>query len=147
MCVQVNGSPSSDTANGWGPEGGHVYQKGFVELFCSPEAFKQLETTLKDFKTLRYSASNAAGEVSGSIKTTAVSWGVFPGTEIKQALVASADSFKVWAQEAFALWSMWADLLQAGSPGKAVLEDIQKSWYLVAVVEENYASGDVFSFL
>lgn len=145
--MQVNGLASADKANGWGPAGGHVFQKGFVEFFCSPDAFKQLEMTLQGSKSLSYSASNAAGAVSGTTKTTAVSWGVFPGSEVKQPLVSSADSFKVWAQEAFGLWSMWIDVLEAGSPGKTVLEDIQKSWYLVSVVEEDYVAGDVFSFL
>lgn len=145
--MQVSGLPSADKANGWGPAGGQVFQKGFVEFFCSPEAFKQLETTLKGSKSLSYSATTASGEVTGNIKTTAVSWGVFPGAEVQQALVCSADSFKAWASEAFGLWSMWADVLEAGSPGKALLQDIQKSWYLVQVVEENYSAGDVFSFL
>lgn len=145
--VQVNGLPSEDKANGWGPAGGQVFQKGFVEFFCSPEAFKQLQSTLQDSKTLSYSSSTAAGGVAGTTKTTAVAWGVFPGAEVKQPLVSSADSFKVWAKEAFGLWSMWVDVLEAGSPGRAVLEDIQKSWVLVSVVEENYQAGNVFSFL
>ena len=29
-------------AQGWGPAGGHVYQKGHVEFFASPESFKAL---------------------------------------------------------------------------------------------------------
>lgn len=143
----MNGLASADKANGWGAAGGQVFQKGFVEFFCSPEAFKQLEATLKGSQTLRYSSSTAAGEVAGAVGSTAVAWGVFPGSEVKQPLISSPDSFKVWAKEAFGLWSMWGDVLEAGSPGKAVLEDIQKSWVLVSVVEENYQTGDVFSFL
>ncbi|KAK5816582.1 methylenetetrahydrofolate reductase-domain-containing protein [Linnemannia elongata] len=32
----VNGKPSTDPLVGWGPKGGYVYQKAFVELFVGP---------------------------------------------------------------------------------------------------------------
>jgi methylenetetrahydrofolate reductase (NADPH) len=31
----VDGAPSSDEIVGWGPRGGYVYQKAFVEFFCN----------------------------------------------------------------------------------------------------------------
>lgn len=33
---KVNGAPSTDPAVGWGGQGGYVYQKAYLEFFCSP---------------------------------------------------------------------------------------------------------------
>lgn len=145
--VQVNGAPSEDAKEGWGGAGGFVYSRGFVEFFCSPDALKPLAAALQGSKTLSYMATNAAGDASGSEATTAVAWGAFPTSEVKQALVACPDGFKAWAAEAFGLWSMWGDVLEAGSPAKTVIDNIQNSWYLVSVVENDFVTGDVFSFL
>jgi len=38
----VNGAKSEDPIYGWGPKGGYVYQKAFVEFFVSPENFEKL---------------------------------------------------------------------------------------------------------
>ncbi|CAO3571954.1 unnamed protein product [Mortierella alpina] len=45
----VNGKPSADPLVGWGPKGGYVYQKAFLELFVGPNEVaamvKKLRTT------------------------------------------------------------------------------------------------------
>src|SRR5258707_8247228 len=38
----VDGSPSEDDTVGWGPTGGYVYQKSFVEFFASEAAVERL---------------------------------------------------------------------------------------------------------
>jgi methylenetetrahydrofolate reductase (NADPH) len=124
-----------------------VYQKGYVEFFCSPDALPGVTSNLQACKSLSFMTASAAGKVEGSSATTGVAWGSFPDSEVKQALVTCADGFAAWSKEAFDLWDMWADELEAGSPGKTVIDNIKNSWYLVSVVENNYVSGDVFSFL
>lgn len=146
--VQVNGSESSNVTHGWGPTGGYVYQKGFVEFFCSADAFKALAEAAQSRSTLSYMATDASGNFfCDSEATTAVSWGAFPAAEIKQPLVACVDGFKAWAGEAFELWGMWQAVLGEGSPGNGVVQGIRDTWFLVAMLDNDYVGGDVFSIL
>jgi hypothetical protein len=46
----VDGSPSEDDTVGWGPAGGYVYQKSFVEFFASKAVVEQLERTIGKVK-------------------------------------------------------------------------------------------------
>ena len=39
----VNGAPSTDEVVGWGPKGGYVYQKCFVEFFAEEEDVTKIE--------------------------------------------------------------------------------------------------------
>ena len=77
----------------------YVYQKAYVEFFCSPENFAQLEARLRGKKTLTYMAVNSAGDVRSNVAHTdvnAVTWGVFPAKEVVQPTVVDPQSFSVW---------------------------------------------------
>lgn len=149
----VNGAASDDATAGWGGAGGLVYQKGYVEFFASPETFAALLPKLKESSSLAFIAKAAGGEVTSSAvlasdATSVVSWGVFPGKEIVQPYVLDRASFLARADEAFALWSVeWGNLYEADSPSLALLKGIQDSWVLVAVLDNDYVSGDVFKVL
>lgn len=43
----VNGKPSTDPLVGWGPKGGYVYQKAFLELFVGPDEVAALVQKLR----------------------------------------------------------------------------------------------------
>jgi len=43
----VDGSPSEDDTVGWGPAGGYVYQKPFVEFFASTAVVERLERAIR----------------------------------------------------------------------------------------------------
>ncbi|XP_039210952.1 methylenetetrahydrofolate reductase [Crotalus tigris] len=45
----INGKPSTDPIVGWGPEGGYVFQKAYLEFFTSAENIKALLTVLKKY--------------------------------------------------------------------------------------------------
>ena len=146
--MQVNAAESADVTHGWGPAGGYIYQKGYVEFFCSADAFKALAQAAQSRSTVSYMATDASANFfSDSDATTAVAWGVFPASEIKQPLVACADGFKAWAAEAFELWGMWQGTLEEGSTAGPILQGIRKSWFLVGMLDNDYVSGDVFSVL
>jgi methylenetetrahydrofolate reductase (NADPH) len=85
------------------------------------------------------SASPNASSVS------AVSWGVFPGSEIVEPYVADLASFKLWAEEAFALWT--AEFGAAFEEVPAVLKEVQSSWVLVSVLSHDYISSDAIKVL
>jgi methylenetetrahydrofolate reductase (NADPH) len=56
---RVNGAPSDDPQVGWGGPGGLVYQKAYVEFFCSEEKLRTLlRITDERHKNLSYHAVN-----------------------------------------------------------------------------------------
>ncbi len=44
----VDGAPSSDEVFGWGPRAGFVFQKGFVEFFCTEDDLDIIEKKVAD---------------------------------------------------------------------------------------------------
>ncbi len=44
----VNGTSSSDKTVGWGPKGGYVFQKGFVEFFCEEKDVRPLQKNIEE---------------------------------------------------------------------------------------------------
>lgn len=118
----VDGVPSSHPIHGWGPKGGFVFQKAFVEFFLP---LTEWNTNLRPYlesPTVRESVSWFAGDSKGNFESSqppqkghdekaavhAVTWGMFPGKEIATATMVEAVSFRTWAEEAFALWAEWA---------------------------------------
>ncbi|KAF9292762.1 hypothetical protein BGZ88_006134 [Linnemannia elongata] len=58
----VNGVKSDDKVFGWGPSGGYVYQKAFLEFFVSPDQLPILIDRLKtQYPTYTYNAINHSG--------------------------------------------------------------------------------------
>jgi len=146
---RVNGTLSTDPLFGWGPSNGVVYQKAYVEFFCSPE---MLEIVLDGLQqpSIEYMAVRKNGDIrtnaSGSEnRVTAVTWGVFPGQEIQQPTVVDKDSFMAWKDEAYALWDDWtAALAEDNKTGRKIISDCKNNWYLVNVVDNDFLSGDLF---
>jgi len=88
-------------------------------------------------------------------RVNAVTWGVFPGREIIQPTVVDTESFKVWKDEAFELWtSQWAQIYKSDKQDIGpeeensirVLEKIRDTWFLVNIVDNDYVSetSDIF---
>ncbi|KAL0366543.1 UNVERIFIED_CONTAM: Methylenetetrahydrofolate reductase 1 [Sesamum radiatum] len=57
----VNGAKSDSPSVGWGGPGGYVYQKAYLEFFCSPEKLNALVDKCKIFPSLTYMAVNKEG--------------------------------------------------------------------------------------
>ena len=104
--------------------------------------------------------------------TAAVTWGVWPGSQIKQPTVVDPIVFcNFWKvnlplselflnylkesfslinrflqDEAFGLWkSQWASLYEAGSESHKLIMDIAENYFLVTIIENNYISGNPFA--
>ncbi|GAV67185.1 MTHFR domain-containing protein [Cephalotus follicularis] len=145
----VNGERSDSLTVGWGGLGGYVYQKAYLEFFCSKEKLNALVDKCKALPSVTYMAVNKQGTwISnvGSTDVNAVTWGVFPAKEIIQPTVVDPASFVVWKDEAFEIWSRgWANLYPEGDPSRKLLEEVQSSYYLVSLVDNDYIHGDVFA--
>eukprot|EP01129_Flabellula_baltica_P011963 TRINITY_DN532_c0_g1_i1.p1 TRINITY_DN532_c0_g1~~TRINITY_DN532_c0_g1_i1.p1 ORF type:complete len:622 (-),score=156.03 TRINITY_DN532_c0_g1_i1:68-1837(-) len=146
----VNGAPSSDPNVGWGPSGGYVYQKAYLEFFTSPQHLEMIEEILSSKENRRrynYEAINKDGDSRGNIKNAiAVTWGVFPGTQIKQPTVVDPVSFKAWKDEAFGLWLTWKAIYEDEN-SRNVIQEIYDNYYLVTIVDNDFVKGDFISFL
>ncbi|TYH55475.1 hypothetical protein ES332_D09G237200v1 [Gossypium tomentosum] len=144
----VNGERSDSPSVGWGGPGGYVYQKAYLEFFCSLDKLDALMKNCNSFSSLTYVAVNKKGNLLSNIGLTdvnAVTWGAFPAKEIIQPTVVDPASFVVWKDEAFEIWSRsWSTLYPDGDPSKNLLEEIQSSYYLVSLVDNNYMDGNIF---
>lgn len=121
---------------GWGGPGGYVYQKAYVEFFCSSQKLDALVDKCQAFTSLTYMAVDKKGSWVSNISNTdvnAVTWGVFPSKEIIQPTVVDPSSFLVWKDEAFELWSKaWAQLYSEEDPSRKLLEEVSAimTWIL-----------------
>ncbi|KAJ7980613.1 Methylenetetrahydrofolate reductase [Quillaja saponaria] len=145
----VNGERSDSPSVGWGGSGGYVYQKAYVEFFCSKMKLDALVTKCKSLPSLTYMAVNREGTWISNVGQTdvnAVTWGVFPAKEIIQPTVVDSASFMVWKDEAFEIWSKgWASLYPEDDVSRKLLEEVQSSYFLVSLVDNDYIDGDLFA--
>jgi methylenetetrahydrofolate reductase (NADPH) len=145
----VNGARSDDLNVGWGPLGGYVYQKAYVEFFASPE---DLEIIINKVATnenphrYNFQAMNRNGDSYSNIeRAMAVTWGVFPGQQIIQPTVVDPASFKVWVEEAFLLWQTWKVIYEDEDPSRDVIDEVYNTYYLVTLVDNDFMLNDFFS--
>ncbi|KAL8873891.1 MAG: hypothetical protein Q9174_000694 [Haloplaca sp. 1 TL-2023] len=139
----VNGVKSSHPVHGWGPSGGYVYQKAYLELLVPPSLLTELIDRIDQHTTMTFYAVDKAGDLRHNAPSdgpNAVTWGVFPGKEIVQPTIVETISFTAWKDEAFRLGSDWADCHPAGSPSRQVIEEIMNKWYLINIVDNDFHS-------
>eukprot|EP00760_Papus_ankaliazontas_P015764 PhM_4_TR16711/c0_g1_i1/m.7953/K00297/metF, MTHFR; methylenetetrahydrofolate reductase (NADPH) len=140
-----NGTPSSDDVFGWGPTDGFVYQKQYVEFFCSPKNLEVLKSLLPKYPWITFMYTTPDGEcTTNSTNVNAVTWGVFRDREIVQPTIVDVESFRAWRPEAYAMWfAPFSD----GSPAPLVITDIAAQWYLVNLVDNDYVRGSFDGFM
>ena len=144
---QLNGI-KSDSSDGWGGKGGYLYQKAYLEFFCSKDNLDKLINEIKNKSNYSYCAINKSDNIISNCNdtVTALTWGVFPNSEIIQPTIADTGSFKIWKKEAFNLWlSEWGNLYEKESNSYKLLKKIYDNYYLVYLIDNNYITGDIFS--
>lgn len=113
---------------GWGGPGGYVYQKAYLEFFCSKDKLDLLVEKCKALPSVTYIAVNKEGQCVSNVgpnTVNAVTWGVFPGKEIIQPTIVDLDSFIVWKDEAFEIWTcVWGCLFPEGDSARGLLEQV-----------------------
>ncbi|EFH52005.1 hypothetical protein ARALYDRAFT_905738 [Arabidopsis lyrata subsp. lyrata] len=103
----VNAERSDSPTVGWGGPVAYVYQKAYLEFFCSKEKLDAVVEKCKALPSITYMAVNKGENwVSNTAQSdvNAVTWGVFPAKEIIQPTIVDLASFKVWKDEAFGTW-------------------------------------------
>ncbi|EIW70532.1 hypothetical protein TREMEDRAFT_43239 [Tremella mesenterica DSM 1558] len=140
----VDGVRSEDKVHGWGPAGGYVYQKAYLEFFVSPALLSPLIRRIERDPRITYYAVNKQGDLRTNTHSegpNAVTWGVFPGKEIVQPTIVEAVSFIAWKDEAFELGCQWAALFPEDSPSRRLINDIMNTSYLVNIVANDFKDG------
>lgn len=140
----VDGAKSEDPIHGFGPKGGYVFQKSFVEFFVKDQQEADRLLTLVN-KEPNGRVSMYAGNKKGDYltnmtdqATNAVTWAVFPGQEIVQSTIIEEVSFLAWKEEAFEIWTEWARLFPLRSASRKLLENISQDSWLVSLIHHDY---------
>ncbi len=144
----VDGVDSSDPAFGFGPRGGYVYQKAFVEIFLRKEQKDALKAKIDaqakedgSGGVMTYFAGNRAGSFETNMEpgqANAVTWAVFPGQEIVQPTIIEEESFRAWCSEAFAIWDEWEMLFAPKTATKELLHSIGEDGWLMTIVHHDF---------
>ena len=132
----VNGVKSTHPVHGWGPKGGYVYQKAYVELLISPQLISELIARVDRNPNMIYYAVTKDGDLRTNAPSegpNAVTWGVFPGKEIVQPTIVESISFLAWKDEAYQLGTDWAKCYPASSPSRQLLDKIMNTWSLINI--------------
>ena len=143
----VNCAPSNDPRVGWGPSGGYVFQKAYLEFFTSEENIIALLQVIGRYPSVNFQVINSAANFNctniAKLEPNAVTWGVFPSCEVKQPTIVDPVSFRYWSEEAFALWTkQWGNLYDPDSKSRKVIDHIATKYYLVNLVDNDFARGN-----
>ncbi|CAO1616975.1 unnamed protein product [Jaminaea pallidilutea] len=123
----VDGVRSEDEVHGWGPKGGYVYQKAYLEFFISPRQLDRLIAQIEQDPQITYHAVNARGDMrtnTTSEAPNAVTWGCFPHKEIVQPTIVESISFLAWKDEAYQIGRNWASVYDEQSASRTLLNRI-----------------------
>ncbi|KAJ9475873.1 Methylenetetrahydrofolate reductase 1 [Pseudozyma hubeiensis] len=144
----VDGAPSTDPVVGFGPPGGFIFQKSFIELFMSTSDKDHLVSRIDALGAnaqITYFAGNARGDFQSNLgdeEANTVTWAVFPGKEIVQSTIIERQSFEAWREEAFEIWAEWSLLFPKQSASRKLIEEVKDGRWLVTVVHHDYKQRD-----
>ncbi|KAH7107687.1 MTHFR-domain-containing protein [Auriculariales sp. MPI-PUGE-AT-0066] len=138
---------SDDPVLGWGPRGGYVFQKAFVEFFASQADVEWLERNARSAGRgqITFFAGNAHGDWASNMQDgsgNAVTWGVFRGQEIAQSTIIERDSFLAWKDESFKLWKEWSEFYAPGSDERKLLDRMRRELWLLSIVHHDFKDED-----
>ncbi|KAH9843161.1 methylenetetrahydrofolate reduct [Rhodofomes roseus] len=141
----INGASSTDEVVGWGPRGGYVYQKCFVECFVEQKDLEEIERKVREKGEgwVDYYAANVKGELRTTVSPegrNAVTWGIFPGQEVAQTTIIEEESFLSWKDEAFAIWEEWASFYPPGSDERKLLDSVRNERWLLTLIHHDYSN-------
>jgi len=119
-------------------------------FFVSEETLQSLLERIshKKYSFLTYHAINAEGDKSytNTTGTNALTWGVFPDSEIKQPTVVDSTSFLVWKDEAFALWRSWGSKYPENSNSREIISKVESTWFLMNIVDNDFTDSKLSTF-
>jgi len=166
----VDAMPSADPTFGWGPKGGFVFPKAFVEFFALAEDWRDVlrpklraagekgqvswyasACTLPAGHELRGRRGQPDEEKETEVEfessdshesANVVTWGCFPGKEIVSPTIIEEISFRAWAEEAFNLWFVWERCYPHNSKSREVVSQCRQDCWLINVIGHGFKDAD-----
>lgn len=141
---KCNGVSSSDKIMGWGPPNGYVYQKQYLEFLLPRNKFTKLQSICSQFPSLTYFAADFDGYLSSNnlddTKVNAVTWGIFPNSEVLQPTIVERNSFVAWTEEFFTILHEWKLNLisNKAKESAAIIDLLIKDYLLVNFVDNDF---------
>ena len=143
---KINGM-KSESPQGWGGKGGYLYQKAYLEFFCSKTNLDKILNNIKNKNNFSYCAIDNKGNIISNCDESiiALTWGIFPNSEVIQPTIADIYSFKIWKINAFKLWlTEWGQIYETDSESYQLLNHIYDTYYLVYIIDNDYINSDIF---
>ncbi|GMM33702.1 methylenetetrahydrofolate reductase (NAD(P)H) [Saccharomycopsis crataegensis] len=151
----VNGARSDHPIFGWGPKNGYIYQKQYLEFFMPRAKLDTLRANIDkinriencgtndDYKVLAFFAVDKNGGLQTNLKNdsvpNAVTWGIFPNTEVIQPTIVEKTSFLAWKDEAYHIAQEWQMVLKQGDDGSIdLLGKLLDDYVLINIVDNDY---------
>ena len=162
----VDGVRSDDKVYGWGPANGWIFQKPFVEFFCTTREWDEclkpklttasleevswmktdaegvFESTETVLNGQRKSGGISSKRTPGATGVNAVTWAVFGSKEVLSSTIVEPPSFRAFGEEAFVLWTEWARCFPKNSEENKLLSLLKKDLVLVSVVGQQFIADD-----
>ncbi|CDO95766.1 unnamed protein product [Kluyveromyces dobzhanskii CBS 2104] len=146
---KVNGKPSTDPVVGWGPSKGYVYQKEYLEFLLPKEKLAKFQEICEEHSDhLTYFAIDAKDNLTTNhpedSRANAVTWGVFPGSEILQPTIVEKVSFLAWKEEFYTILQEWKLNFaeHKASDSESLVNSIIDNYMLVNVVDNDFISSN-----
>ena len=142
---RANSMPSSDPIFGWGPKGGYVYQKQYVEFLIPKQFVDTLVNVLDEHPSISYQGINSEGNPISNVSSdsvNAVTWGIFPNKEVVQPTVVDHTAFYMWSEELFGqIREDWLPIYGPESKSYEIIKSLHDDYYLFNLVDNDFING------
>ena len=137
--------PSEDPVIGWGPPGGFISQKGYLEFLMPKSRLASLLACLQSHPGVSYQVVSSdmmvdLTNLEDRDQAMAVTWAVFPGQELVTPAIAQPRLFPVWSREVFHLLEAgWGGLYPEDSLARSVIRDVADNYLHVWLVDNDFS--------
>lgn len=161
----VNGARSDHPVFGWGPKNGYIYQKQYLEFFLPREKLAGFvervnkvnqkfggPSSADDHNILTYFSVDKEGNLQSNLQNdtvpNAVTWGIFPNTEVIQPTIVEKTSFLAWKDEAYRIAEEWRlifnseEASEEDKKSSALLGKLINDYVLINVVNNDFVGED-----
>ena len=142
--VAASNVPSEDPVIGWGPPGGFISQKGYLEFLMPRSRLASLLACVQSYPGVSYQVVSSDMTVDltnleDRDQALAITWAVFPGQDLVTTAIAQPSMFPVWSQEVFSLLEAgWGGLYPEDTKARSVIRDMATSYLHVWLVDNDF---------
>ena len=141
--VAANNVLSEDPVLGWGPPGGYISQRGYLEFLMPRSRLASLLACVQAHPGVSYQVVSSdltvdLTNLEDRDQALAVTWAVFPGLELLTPAIAQPSLFPVWSREVRSLLEAWAGLYPEDSRARTAIRDLAENYLHVWLVDNDF---------